>query len=122
MATTPRALTPTQTQWSERITDWEMSGLSQSSFCQQHDLVCGTFVYWRSHLKKLNAELEPPESISFFPVTFKSEKKTTLTLRINDQHCIELSSDFDHELLGKVVQVVQRFNACFVTMIMLFPV
>ena len=41
MAATPRTLTPTQTQWSERITAWEISGLSQSAFCKQHELVYG---------------------------------------------------------------------------------
>ena len=110
MTTTSRLLTPTQKQWSERISDWEVSRLSQSVFCKQHDLVYGTFVYWRSHLKELNAKLGQPESISFFPVTLKPEKKTTLTLRINNQHCIELSADFDPELLGKVIQVVQQIT------------
>lgn len=108
MTTTSRSLTPTQTQWSERITAWEVSGLSQSSFCKQHDLVYGTFVYWRSHLKKLKADMEQPESISFFPVTLKSEKTASLVLRVNDQHSIELKSDFDPDLLGKVIQVIQQ--------------
>jgi hypothetical protein len=108
MTTTSLPLTPTQSQWSERITAWEMSGLNQSSFCKQHGLVYGTFVYWRSHLKKLNADVEQPESISFFPVTLKSEKTASLILRVNDQHSIELKSDFNPELLAKVVQVIQQ--------------
>ena len=108
MAATPRTLTPTQIQWSERITAWEISGLSQSAFCKKHELVYGTFVYWRSHLKKLNADTQQPESVSFFPVSLKPEKKPSLILRINDQHSIELCSGFDPELLGKVVQVVQQ--------------
>ncbi len=104
---TVKQFTPTQIQWSERIVNWEKSGLTQAAFCKQHQLVYGTFVYWRSHLKKLNAQVKPPEPVSFFPVTLKPEKKTTLTLRINDQHCIDLSSDFDPELLRQVVQIVQ---------------
>ena len=103
-----RQLTPTQAQWAERITAWKISGLSQSAFCKQQGHVYGTFVYWRSHLKKINARMKQPESVSFFPVTLKSEKKASLILRINDQHSIELKSGFDPELLAKVVQVIQQ--------------
>jgi hypothetical protein len=101
-------LTQTQILWSERIAEWETSGLSQSTFCQQHGLVYGTFIYWRSHLKKFNTKaVQPP--ISFLAVTCKPAKQSTLILKLNGQHSIELKSGFDPELLREVVQAVQQF-------------
>lgn len=99
-------LTQRQTLWSERIAEWEISGLSQSTFCQQHGLVYGTFIYWRSHLKKLNTDVQQP-AVSFLAVTYKPAKQSTLILKLNDQHSIELKSGFDPELLRQVIQAVQ---------------
>lgn len=110
MATKQRTLTSIQSQWLERITAWEASKLSQSAFCKQHGLVYGTFVYWRSQLKKLNAMATQPEPVSFLPITLKPANQTSLILRINDQHSIELCPGFDPVLLRQVVQVVQQLG------------
>ncbi len=48
-------LTPTQSRWLQHVIAWETSGLSQADFCQQQQLVYGTFVYWRHRLKDLDA-------------------------------------------------------------------
>lgn len=99
-------LTQTQILWSERIAEWETSGLSQSTFCKQHGLVYGTFIYWRSHLKKITDAEQP--AVSFLAVTCKPAKQSTLILKLNGQHNIELKSGFDSELLRQVVQAVQQ--------------
>ncbi len=41
--------------WSDTITSWKQSGLSQRAYCEQHQLALGTFAYWRGRLKKLDA-------------------------------------------------------------------
>jgi hypothetical protein len=101
-----KQLTGTQIQWSDRISAWETSGLSQSAFCKQHQLVYGTFVYWRSHLKKLKADYTPSDSVSFLPVTLTPEKTRSLLLRVNNLHSIELQPGFDPDLLRQVVQAI----------------
>ncbi|MCP4270647.1 MAG: hypothetical protein GY781_01595 [Gammaproteobacteria bacterium] len=100
-----KQLTLTQSKWSDRISAWETSGLSQSAFCKQHQLVYGTFVYWRSHLKKLNTDHVQFDSVSFLPITLTQEKKSLL-LRINNLHSIELQPGFDVELLRQVVKAI----------------
>ncbi len=102
------SLTPTQSRWLQHMTAWETSGLSQADFCQQQQLVYGTFVYWRHRLKKLNAKSHPGNAVSFLPVKLSPMKQASLTLRINGRHSIELDADFDPALLHRVVQAIEQ--------------
>lgn len=106
MALIQKNLTPTQTEWTERIAAWETSGLSQAVFCQQQGLVYGTFIYWRSHLKKLTADSALSGSVSFLSVSVNRAEKPALVLRINDRYSIELQTGFDADLLRQVVQTI----------------
>jgi hypothetical protein len=47
--------------WSKHITQWQSSGLTQKSFCQQKNLKLSTFVYWRVKFLKLNPAYAPKE-------------------------------------------------------------
>jgi len=46
-----------QTKWSERIFNWEESGLSQTQFCINHGINLRTFQYWKR-------KLDIPEDLS----------------------------------------------------------
>jgi len=96
-----------QALWSERMTAWEVSGLSQTAFCEQNNFTISAFGYWRTRLKKLKALNASSEGMSFLPVNIKQDKHSRLTLQINHQHGIELSHDFDAVLLTKIIQAVQ---------------
>lgn len=55
---------------------WELSGLTQEQFCQDHDLCMGTFAYWRkkylaskSAYESFNLEKERP---GFVPIRVSS--------------------------------------------------
>ena len=93
--------------WSERIESWKQSGLSQRAYCEQHQLVLGTFVYWRSRLKKSEAG-DHADKPRFLPVTLKQPSQESMTLLINGRHHLEIKSDFNPDLLSKVVQAVQK--------------
>lgn len=93
--------------WSDRIESWKQSGLSQRAYCEQHQLALGTFSNWRSHLKKQVAGDQTGKP-QFLPVTLQQSRHATLVLKINNRHSIEISSDFDPDLLSKVVQAVQQ--------------
>ncbi len=99
-------LTPTQSCWQQHITDWQVSGLSQTDYCKQHQLVYGTFIYWRHRLKKLDASGDGDHAVSFLPVTINAMPAKPLVLRINDQHSVELDASFDPVLLNRVVQAL----------------
>jgi hypothetical protein len=106
--TPSQTVTERKTQlWSKRIKSWKQSGLSQRVFCKQQQLVLGTFVYWRSRLKKLQAG-EHTDNPRFLPVTLKQQRPTSLILKINGRHHLEIKSDFDPDFLGKVIQAVQK--------------
>jgi hypothetical protein len=93
--------------WSNRIKSWKQSGLSQRVYCEQHQLVLGTFVYWRSRLKKQEAG-SPADRPRFLPIAIRQQRDASLTLLINGQHHLEIKPDFDPEFLAKVIQAVQK--------------
>lgn len=49
-----------------KIRDWQASGATQKSFCEQHDLQYNTFYYWYKQFRKS----ESPQENGFVPVTF----------------------------------------------------
>ncbi len=107
MTKTQPVPTPTQARWSQHITAWEVSRLSQADFCQQHHLVYGTFVHWRHRLKKLNVDKTTECAISFLPVTLSAVKPKVLVLHINNRHGVKLDADFDPVLLNQVVRALE---------------
>ena len=49
-----------------KIRDWQVSGSTQKSFCEQHKLKQNTFYYWYKQFR--NTESSPEDE--FIPVTF----------------------------------------------------
>ena len=97
-----------QQHWSGHVASWEASGLSQQRYCDQHQLIYSTFVYWRSRLKQLKDKQPTTESVHFVPVKIKQEARSPLMLEIRSHYRIEISPGFDPALLSKVIQVVQQ--------------
>ncbi len=93
--------------WSSRIRSWQQSGLSQRAYCEQQQLVLGTFVYWRTRLKKLEADA-PAHRPRLLPITIKQQSAASLTLLINGRHHLEIKPGFDPGFLTKIIQVVQE--------------
>lgn len=104
----PQITTERKTQlWSDRVRSWKQSGLSQRAYCELHQLVLGTFVYWRCRLKKLEA-VTPADKPRFLPITIKQQSDTSLTLLINGRHHLEIRPDFDPDFLSKIVLALQK--------------
>jgi len=96
--------------WSDRITAWKDSGLSQQKYCDQEQLTYTTFVYWRSRLKKTVDDGSASGKVNFVPVMFRPESDAKLTLQINGQHGVDIRAGFDPALLGQVIRVVQQIT------------
>jgi hypothetical protein len=109
MAKERQVITDKQTLWTKRIADWQSSGLSQGAFCEQHGLTYTTFVYWRGRLKKLEVR-DDASTVNFFPVRLKKDSQHSLTLKINGRHSIEIDTNFDSDLLTRVIQVVEQIS------------
>ena len=62
--------------WKEQIESWQASGLSQSEFCQRHNLKLHRFVYWR---KRFIRPVNPvcPQGIVDLPIAISAAKRVT---------------------------------------------
>lgn len=45
--------------WQEHLDDWQASGLSQTDYCNAHQLKLGTFTYWRGKQTTPSTKLIP---------------------------------------------------------------
>ena len=50
--------------WREHIERWQSSGISQRAYCEQHNLKCHVFTYW----KRKYGEQSDIHTSSFIPV------------------------------------------------------
>lgn len=46
--------------WQKHIQTWQRSALSQTAYCQQHELSLATFGYWRKRLKSADISVVLP--------------------------------------------------------------
>jgi len=63
-------------QWQSHIQAWQGSGLSQTAYCEQHDLVWSRFSYWR---RKLAGESRPAGG---FAQVVRPQSTTGLSVRL----------------------------------------
>ena len=92
--------------WQHHIEQWQLSGLTQAVYCQQHGLSLASMGYWRTRLKKTQAIVDNPEvAVSFVPVQLSS-MNSTLTLRTQHGLSLDVSAGFDPALLKQVLQVL----------------
>lgn len=90
--------------WQQHMEAWQASDLTQPAYCQQQAISLAAFGYWRTRLKKCNnATL-----VNFFPVRLKQDNQNSLTLKINGRHSIEIDTNFDGDLLTRVIQAVEQ--------------
>ncbi|HLB58348.1 MAG TPA: hypothetical protein VJL60_05990 [Gammaproteobacteria bacterium] len=69
------------TKWRDIVSEQEKSGLSQSAFCRQRNLVLSKFVYYRGVIKS-QGEVNAPQKL-FTPVQIKPpESKVTSEIKI----------------------------------------
>lgn len=46
-------------QWTQRIKDWESSGVTQRAYCEREGLKYGTFDYWHRQIRSSGAAVRP---------------------------------------------------------------
>ena len=90
--------------WQQHMEAWQASDLTQPAYCQQHAISLAAFGYWRTRLKKCN-DAAP---VNFFPVRLRQDSQNSLTLKINGRHSIEIDTNFDGDLLTRVIQAIEQ--------------
>lgn len=67
--------------WKELVADHEKSGLSQTEFCKQHNLILSKFGYYRSVIKSQNKVITNQKLFSSVQIK-KSELNTSAEIKI----------------------------------------
>lgn len=96
--------------WNIHITGWQTSRLSQTEYCQRHELKFHQFVYWR---RKFAPKPNPPLSLVQVPVAAVARasgyllQQSTLRVSLAPDVCIEVSPGFDPATLQQVVKALR---------------
>jgi hypothetical protein len=93
--------------WAFHIESWKGSGLKQSEYCRQNNLIRHRFTYWKCKLHKKK------ESLSFVPIpgnTILSQinpnNQATLKLNIGGTYQIEIGDGFSPDTLSNLVRTL----------------
>ena len=65
--------------WTQRLKDWEASGMTQRVFCEREGLKYGSFDYWCRQIRSTGATVKP----TLHPVVTK--KLTLVPVRVSDK-------------------------------------
>ena len=107
--------------WKRIVKQWEKSGLTKAEFCRQKNIVPCQFSYYSIKYKAFSEDWvkdNSPKAIqseheSFAEVICKpsiqppAEFSASLILRLDCGGSIELTSDFDNEILKRVLEIAK---------------
>jgi len=109
-----------QTKWSERILNWEESGLSQTQFCIKHGINLRTFQYWKRKLdipEALSSKSSGDRSVKIVQVQhekllsgqFHATGKCNAIIVHFREASIELDNNFCGDALSRLFRVLKTF-------------
>lgn len=99
--------------WQKHIEAWQLSGLSQQSYCQENGIALATFGYWRRKLKR-----DHSEKPLFFPLVVSagdhstseacSQRSSLRLLLCDNRFAIEIGDSFSPALLQKLIITLEE--------------
>jgi len=96
-------------QWEQRLAEYESSGKTIASWCQEHSIRYSRFHYWRRKLRVDQAEEGQP--VKWLSLELENAKQVSLapdSIAVHiGQVTIELKKGFDPLLFREIVQVLQ---------------
>jgi hypothetical protein len=105
-------------QWTERVSKWQDSGLSQVAFCRKYGLNGNTFNYWKLRVlkqrpgaRRLRRTLEPKSGesagkVEFTPVRVIDAPACTYEVCLRGGRSIRITSNFDEASLRRLIGVL----------------
>ena len=104
--------------WRERLADLAMSGTTQKLWCQRNGIPTHQLAYWKRRLNDAEGSVERGGTVDWCPVQLVSEaasgspasRRAALTIRVGNAS-IDVTPDFDVELLARVVRVLDLASA-----------
>ena len=116
-STTTQQLSP-ERNWTNHMSQWESSGLSQKKYCVQNGLNFHTFQYWRTRFNKTKRSLNPNPNPLLKIVEIKKEKilqnnpgntndePMAIKLLIDNVQIL-LNNNFNADALKRVIRVLK---------------
>lgn len=91
------------TQQQKHVESWQSSGLSQVAYCRQHQLNSRTFSNW---LRVYRSQQVNTTASTLIPVKIKpkSSSPSSLCLRWQQGHTLELPADVSPQWLGQLLK------------------
>ena len=102
--------------WEERISHWQVSGLTIRDWCQQHEVDMKQFYIWRNKIQKKNSDKEQPVFAELRPAlpgcdsrggNPSSEKDSRLTLCYQGWE-LYIPEIFNPDTLFSLLRTLQR--------------
>jgi hypothetical protein len=88
-----------RTEWRNKITAWQRSGLSMAAWCRTNNEGYDRFIYWRNRLQ----ESEPAPAGKFLPLTLAA---TPITLECHGIS-VHVTAGFDPQLLKDILSLLK---------------
>lgn len=94
--------------WKYHIKEWSKTELTQTAYCQEHNLRPGRFTYWKNRFKKQNIPVELVQvPQSQIPETFSHNPQNMLRLNIGMSFQVEIPDGFSESTLTKLLRVLK---------------
>ena len=100
--------------WSEHVTAWQRSGLSQGAYCRRHGLSQSSWGYWRKRLAR-SADEEAAPCFAIVPVPLSASPQADMAttpepmlVHVGNAFRIEIRGDFAAPVLEKLVRTLTR--------------
>ena len=91
--------------WEDHIKKWELSKLTQKSYCEEANIKLTTFVFWKSHLKK-------PKTKKFLPVELKSlPMDTSIKIKLLTGNIICIPFNIGITEIAKLIRLLEAPHA-----------
>lgn len=101
--------------WREHIKRWKRSGLTQTQYCNEHDIAYRTFCTWKARLSrsekraasKAPALVElPPQTVQDLTLSAPAQNSSRMVLQVGEFH-VALYDDFSVTSLRRLVRLLR---------------
>lgn len=95
--------------WLEHVSRWASSGQSIAGYCSDQDLSEGCFHYWKSTLRRRDAQESSGEiRPAFAELQLVAPQRTAIEIAVGEGRCVQVHPGFDEETLARVLAVLER--------------
>ena len=91
--------------WKTHLDNWEESGLNQSEYCRQHNLIYHRFGYWKARFKSRNLPVKFVQVASSEPI---NSSPSFLKLNLPRGCQVEIPDDFSEDTLKRLLTTLQE--------------